>query len=212
MKKAFVFSLSIFAITAVGQPVINVTPPVKNITVYLSGAVVTHEARVKLPSGTSTVVFHGLPSRIDPQSIQLAATGGITILSVSNHTDYLSVRQKSGKMKRWQDSLDILNTRLERVTDGIEIMHDSKTMLDNNRIIGGANTGTTLANFKPMYEYYMHQVSRVDDSLIGLQKQKKYLDVKIAKIEGEINEWRRNTDTITGEVEAIVSSDRKSVV
>ncbi|HXB12741.1 MAG TPA: mucoidy inhibitor MuiA family protein, partial [Bacteroidia bacterium] len=214
MKKVFLyFSFFIFHFSFTNaQPLVDVTPPVKSVTVYQSGAVVTNETKVSLVNGKTTVVFHGLPSRIDVQSIQLASTGDLTILSVSSHEDYLNISKKIGKIRLWQDSLDALNENLEKVKNGIDILEDSKKMLDNNRTVGGVNTGTTVTNLKPMYDYYVHQVSHIDDSLITLRKKKKVLDSKIQKIEKGMREWRSQTDTLTSEVEAIVSSDHDQSV
>lgn len=212
MKRIVVFMLGAIAVNAMGQSVIDVTPGVKNITVYQSGAMMTNEVKVKVPAGRSTVVFHGLPSRIDEQSIELASTGNLTILSVSTHTDYLTARAKSGKMRIWQDSLDMLNDKLERTNNGIDILNDSKKMLDANRTVGGANTGTTVSNLKAMYDYYVHQVNEIDDSLIGMRKRQQYYNAKIRKVQGEVDEWRRNTDTITSQVEAVISSDQSQSV
>src|SRR6185312_1870502 len=148
------------------------------------------------------------PSRIDVQSIQLASSGDLTILSVSNHQDFLTSRKKNGKMLAWQDSLDMLNENLERIRNGIDILDESKKMLDNNRTVGGVNTGTSVTNLKPMYDYYVHQVTHIDDSLILLRKKEKNLGARIGKIRIEMNEWRSTTDTLTSEVEALVSSDQ----
>src|SRR5581483_2482438 len=207
MKNRLTLSLILLAVSAFSQSTIDVTPPVKSVTVYQSGAVLNNECRVSLQSGRNSVIFHGLPSRIDAQSIQLASTGDLTILSVSNHQDYMSARKKSGKMLEMQDSLDMLAENLERIRNGITILDESKKMLDNNRTVGGVNTGTTVGNLKPMYDYYVHQVTHIDDSLILLHKKEKNFNNRIIKLQTEIYEWRRNTDTLTGEVEALVSSD-----
>lgn len=212
MKIALVISSCLVVVKAVCQPTVDVTPPVKNITVYQSGAMITNEVKVKVPEGRSIVVFHGLPSRIDEQSIELASTGNLTILSVSNHTDYINARTKSGKMLIWQDSLNMLNEKLEKTNNGIDILNDSKKMLDANRTVGGANTGTTVSNLKAMYDYYVKQVNEIDDSLIGMRKRQKYYMAKIAKVQGEVYEWRSNTDTITSQVEALISSDQSQSV
>jgi hypothetical protein len=58
----------------------------------------------------------------------------------------------------------------------------------------------------------VHQVSHIDDSLILLNKKRKNLTSKIRKIENGMNEWRSQTDTLTSEVEAIVSSDQAQAV
>jgi uncharacterized protein (TIGR02231 family) len=206
------FILFASTVNAFSQATVDVTPSVKSVTVYLSGAVITHEVKVDLAGGQNNVVFHGLPSRIDAQTIELASSGDLTILSVSNHRDYMTARKKEGRTKEWQDSLDMLNENLERINNGMDILNESKKMLDNNRTVGGVNTGTTVTNLKPMYDYYVSKVTRIDDSLIYLSKKAKNLNARINRIQTEMNEWRNRTDTLTSQVEALVSSDKAQTV
>jgi hypothetical protein len=142
------FSFTIFHYSLFSQTTLDLTPPVKSVTVYQSGAEVTHETKASVGTGKTTVIFHSLPSRIDIQTIQLATTGDLIILSVSSHEDYLNINKKTGKIRVWQDSLDELNESLEKVNNGINILEESKKMLDNNRTVGGVNTGTTVTNLK----------------------------------------------------------------
>jgi uncharacterized protein (TIGR02231 family) len=207
MKKS-ILGLLLAAVTiANAQNTIDLNPAVKNVTVYQTGAVVTHEVQTSIPSGKSTVIFHGLPCNIDKQSIQLVSTGDITILSVTSYEDYVSESKKNVKTKRWQDSLEVLSDALERVKDGITILDAGKSLLDNNRTVGGANVGTSVANVKGMYEYYVHQVTHIEDSLILLRKKQRGLESKIAKIQNEMMQWKNKADTLASDIEALVSAD-----
>lgn len=201
----FFFTLTLAATK--GQNNIDLNPTVKSVTLYPQWALVTVEVRADIPDGNSTLIFHGLPSHIDKQSIQLASTGSITILSVSAHDDFLTNYKKTGKYKSWQDSLDILNDKLDRLNNGINLLTDSKTLLDKNMTVGGANIGTSVASVKAMYEFYQHQVNHIDDSLLHLDKESKNLEGKINKIKNEITEWRNNTDTVACQVEAVISTE-----
>jgi len=207
MKKLILLPSVLIAATAFAQSTIDLTPPVKNVTVYLRGAVVTHQIEAQLPEGKSTVVFHGLPSNIDKGTIQLSSNGDITILSVTSYEDFLNESKKNVKTKKWADSLTALNDALERLKNDITIMDQGKSMLDNNRNTAGANTGTNAATVKAMYDFYMHEMGHIDDSLMMLHKKEKLLQVKLNKIQNEMNEWRSRTDTLASDVEAIVSCD-----
>jgi hypothetical protein len=137
---------------------------------YQNGALVTHEGEAMLEAGKTTVVFHGLPSRIDKQSIQLSSNGDITILSVTSHDDYMSISRNSSKVKKWQDSLDIINEEHEATKNNIAILWEAKDLLKNNRTVGGTQTGTTVMAVKSMYDYYIKQMNIIEDSLRLLSK------------------------------------------
>src|ERR1700690_4166713 len=101
MKKNILLLAAIVALSANAQTPLDLTPPVKKVTVYLSGAILTHEVQASLPEGKTTVVFHGRPSYIDKESIQLSSTGDITILSVTAYEDYLSESKKNVRTRKW---------------------------------------------------------------------------------------------------------------
>ncbi|HXP51528.1 MAG TPA: DUF4139 domain-containing protein, partial [Bacteroidia bacterium] len=82
-----------------------------------------------------------------------------------------------------------------------------KTLLDNNRNTAGANTGTNAATVKAMYDFYMHEVSNINDSLMKMHKKEKVLLSRLSKIQSEMNEWHTKNDTLASDVEAIVSCD-----
>jgi uncharacterized protein (TIGR02231 family) len=204
---AWVIPASLFS-----QSAVDVTPMVKSVTLYQNGALVTHEGSATLEAGKTTIVFHGLPSSIDKQSIQLASDGDITILSVTSHEDYLSITRNNSKVKKWQDSLELVNEGIEETKNRISIFEDAKKLLDNNRTVGGTSTGTTVMAVKAMYEYYVTQVNIIDDSLMRLHKMKSRYEKRMQRITNEITEWRTKTDTIASDVEASVSSDTRQKV
>lgn len=207
MKNNLLFAALLVASTTFAQNSIDLTPPVKSVTVYLRGAVVTHEIQASLPEGKSTVVFHGLPSNIDKGTIQLASNGDITILSVTAYEDYLNESKKNQRTKKWADSVNVLNDELERLQNNMAIMKEGNDMLNNNRNTAGANTGTNAVTVKAMYDYYMREMEHIDDSLMLMHKKEKMLQGKLAKIENEMNEWRSRTDTLASDVEAIITTD-----
>ncbi len=212
MKTIYLTIACIAPALVFSQANVDVTPKVQNVTLYRNGALVTHEGTATLEAGKTTVVFHGLPSSIDKQSIQLSSNGDIVILSVTSHDDYLSINMNNSKVKMWQDSVEALTEDYQSVKNNISILEDAKRLLDNNRSVGGTTTGTTVLAVKAMYEYYIRQVNEIDDSLLLLHKREgKYLS-RIRKVSDEIAEWKSRTDTVANDVEATISSDKKQKV
>ncbi len=212
MKTTLLLISCSLPVVAFSQANVDVTPNVKSATLYQNGALVTHEGDANLDAGKTTVLFHGLPSGIDKQSIQLSSNGDIVILSVTSHDDYLSINRNNSKVKMWQDSIGSLTEDYQSVRNEISILEDAKKLLDNNRSVGGTSTGTTVLAVKLMYEYYIKQVNEIDDSLLLLHKREnKYLS-KIRKVSDEMAEWKSRTDTVANDVEATISSDKRQKV
>jgi uncharacterized protein (TIGR02231 family) len=212
MKKLFSVIICLAPAFAYAQSTVDITPNVKSVMLYQNGALVTHEGEAMLEAGKTTVVFHGLPSRIDKQSIQLSSNGDITILSVTSHDDYMSISRNSSKVKKWQDSLDIINEEHEATKNNIAILWEAKDLLKNNRTVGGTQTGTTVMAVKSMYDYYIKQMNIIEDSLRLLNKRQSRCESRMKKIADEIAEWRAKTDTIASDVEASISTDKRQKV
>ncbi|HTA84338.1 MAG TPA: DUF4139 domain-containing protein [Bacteroidia bacterium] len=206
MKKIIFSAFALGALSVNAQTTLDLTPSVKKVTVYVSGAVITHEIQAQLQEGKTTVVFHGLPADMDNESIQLSSTGDITILSVTANADYLSDVKKNARTKKMSDSIEVLNDEIERVKNNISIMESGKSLLDNNRNTAGANTGTNAVTVKAMYDYYVREVERIDDSLMLMHKKEKAIQLKLDRLNGAERELLIAT-AHPNCVEAIVSAD-----
>src|SRR5574337_318814 len=106
MKKlVLAFSLIPFAMHA-GDNEQRIEAPISSVTVYLSGAEVTHTKNLNLVPGRNELKFVGLSSKMIPKSIQFTASGDVAILSISNRVDYLFGEMKNdAKINRLNDSL-----------------------------------------------------------------------------------------------------------
>ena len=68
----------------------NSTSDVKKVTVFLTGAELNHEAKIKLKKGKNIVTFSGLSPRLDERSINLTpGSPEINVLYINSHTNYL---------------------------------------------------------------------------------------------------------------------------
>ncbi len=212
MKKIPLIIACVIPSLVFSQASLDITPKVKSVTLYQYGALVTHEGETSIGPGKTTVVFHGLPSSIDKQSIQLSSNSDIVILSVTSHDDYLSINRNNTKVKRWQDSLEDLNEEIQTVNNRISILQDGKKLLDDNLKVGGTSTGTTVTSVKSMYDYYVKQVHIIDDSLMFLRKRLSKYQNRMQKIANEVDEWKAKTDTVASDVEASISSEKRQTV
>ena len=83
LSALIVFSGNLFAQTE--KPVES---RITEVTVFLNRAQVTRVAKAKLDAGKSTVMFQGLTSQLDQQSIQVSGKGKFTILGIGHQQNY----------------------------------------------------------------------------------------------------------------------------
>src|SRR5690349_5688119 len=72
-------SIAIFSVN--GQGTISINSSISQVTVYLDRARVTRAANARVPAGSSTIEFAGLPATLDEGSVSVSAKsdGALTI-------------------------------------------------------------------------------------------------------------------------------------
>ncbi|RYF09512.1 MAG: DUF4140 domain-containing protein [Flavobacteriales bacterium] len=111
MKKCLLiltlFFTSVLVQAQENQIVVN--SKISNVTVFISGAqVFRNTEQVDLPQGVSLLVFSGLSSAIETQSIQAKGEGNFTILSVTQQKNFL-LEKKNSELKSNERSYYIYN-------------------------------------------------------------------------------------------------------
>lgn len=97
---------------------IDVSSRIRSVTVYPDAAQVVRVAEVELPQGASSLVFKGLPYRLDPNSLRIAGEGGaqISIGSVQSRTTPASVSRGPNslavKLRELNDQRNLVRQRL----------------------------------------------------------------------------------------------------
>jgi len=111
MKKCIYFL--VFGIMSVFAFCDNVVQTELNdVKVYLSGAELTHTAKISLKPGINDILLENIANNISPNSINTYVTGSAIIMSVTEKHDYLNQKEISAEVKKMQDSLDILNYKI----------------------------------------------------------------------------------------------------
>jgi hypothetical protein len=89
-----------------------------HVTVYNNGlALVKDQRRVELPSGTGELSFAGVPERIDPTSVRLAAKGGKLNVLEQNYRYDLVSREKL--LERYLDKTARIVTKHDKLHEGV---------------------------------------------------------------------------------------------
>jgi uncharacterized protein (TIGR02231 family) len=140
---------------------VSAVPDITEVTVYRSGARIFAEKRLELNAGNQWVRFTGVSPELDNQSIQVAADGPLTILSVNHELDYLSGNELSPAVKNLMKQRDQLQKTVEKEKMQLDILEKEMQFLQVNMKVTGTNTTTKVAELAPVYDYFVTKITEI---------------------------------------------------
>jgi hypothetical protein len=85
---AFTILLSFFSLAVFSQKEVAISSDLSKVTVFFLGAQIEHQAKKSLNKGKQELVFTKLTDFLDANTVQVKATGDLTILSVRTRKNY----------------------------------------------------------------------------------------------------------------------------
>jgi uncharacterized protein (TIGR02231 family) len=183
---------------------------VKEVKVYLNGAMVSRTGKAALDAGTTKVLFENLSSTINPQSISVSGKGEFTILSVVHQLNYLNSEKKTPEIISLEDSLDALNYKMSQLQNRKSVLNEEQNMLLANKSVGGANTGINFTELKNVSEYFRMRLTDIKEKLLIETTNEKKLKEKIDKVQLQLNTVNAKRSTPTSTIEVTVSAKEKT--
>lgn len=165
----------------------EVSSSIQKVTVYLQGAQVTRTARAALPAGPSMLRFTGLTAQLNPESVQVGATGNFTLLSVSTQTNYLKENEPSEEVKRLQNEKNALQARLEREVVALQVLEEEERLILSNKTLGGQQ-GWSAADLSAVAELYRNRLTELKLKKLEVNQTLKKLQEDLQKIQQQIQE------------------------
>lgn len=215
MKK-IQFALLLFSSSAAfvtyGQNIENtqeVSTPVQSAIVYLYGAEVSHSKQVNLNPGKNKIVFVGLSSKLNAKSIQVNATGGVSILAISDAINYMANQKESNRIKQLKDSLSFLNNSISEINNDKDAFVTEKNMLLKNDAIGGNEKGVAIAELKLAADFYRSRIKEINAEIYKLGQKANVLNEAVSKTNQQLIELNAKNDQPSAEVSILLSSAAK---
>jgi hypothetical protein len=114
---AFVF---LFAMPALASnPAKNVSSKITDVTIYREFAKVTNLATIIVQPGTTEIVLDNISTNINPQSLQVAIKGGMTLLSAVYNVNYLNLEIV---LNIRETSLVFLHKDYQKLTESLHLV------------------------------------------------------------------------------------------
>lgn len=202
MKKlAFVLFCFIVGSLSAQTPVIKeITSRVDEVTVFLDGAQITRKKAVVLPKGTVLIKFTKLSPYIDGKSVQVKASGALTVLSVNHRKNFLQESEKSAALETFQGQLNQLDGDLTLTQTHLDIVREELSFLRDNRKVGGNNVSITVSQLQQASDFYGKKLTSLKMQEIDYNKKLRMLRSERAKVQRQINTLAGETETATGEI------------
>ena len=204
------FFFSNFAQAQVEETKLAVTP--SKVTVHLKGAELLQSATAQIPGGRHRVIFTGLSPKVNPQSIQVTATNGVSILSIASKINFLKERKESAQVRILRDSLELLEEQKQGTADELSAFQEESDLLKKNKAMGGKNTALPVDELIRAADFYRARFREINRAVSALKRRMKNINLEVAQLNlqlQEMNAHRRPTSEVYVDVgsEAPVSSE-----
>jgi len=210
-KFSFIIALFLCSVNFGQQNEIKTDSKITHVTVFLSGAQVTHEARVSVPAGSRTIVFENLTQYINKSSLQIKANNeAITILSVGHKINYLKSHENDKRLVVLKDSLEKIRFKLD-IRNSHEIVYkEEKIMLLANKSIAGEQNGVDIEDLMEMADFYRERLQEIETKLLDIKTSKRNLNKTISRLNQELKSANSQQGKYTTDVIVKVAAKVKS--
>ncbi|MGD9928491.1 MAG: mucoidy inhibitor MuiA family protein [Mangrovibacterium sp.] len=183
---------------------------VNEVTVFIDKAQVTRQKMVEINSGVTILKFINLSPFIDAKSVQVKASGDVTVLAVNHQQNFIDKLEKSEEVKKIEEKLDDLNGQIKLEETYLSILKEELTFLNDNRIIGGKNNELNISTLKEASEFYSSKLTALKLKEIERNKTLENLRKQKNELQNQLNTLTSKKEFASGEILVKVQSKIKT--
>jgi len=180
---------------------------IKEVTVFLKGAQIFESGSVIIPAGNTILKVKGLSSFVDEKSIQVKATGNFTILSVNHKLNHLNALKKTEKADSLTNVMESVDLSISHENARLDVLKEKQSILNENKNLGGQNSGATLAQLKQAMDFYESEVSKIKSEEIKIRKSIEARNTEISALQRQLKELNNLPLWPSGEIEIRVNAE-----
>ncbi|WP_121964610.1 DUF4139 domain-containing protein [Myroides sp. N17-2] len=187
-KNLTIVALALCSVMTWAQKPVFTPAKLESARVYFNSAELTHKAKVKLPKGTSEVVFTNVADYLNEATIQIGSISDVTVMAIQYSNRYVEEYDSavdSPLLKPVRDSIKLVETELKKVDNAIDAESRTMFLLDMNQKVGGDN-GTTTAEVMKMVDYYKTKRLQLSTELDKLNEKKDNLNTRLANLKDKL--------------------------
>ena len=164
----------------------------KEAIVYTSGVQLRSSLSYNAVKGINEIIIEGISPSIDPQTIQVSATGNVVILDSKYSLFYpkaivKDVSSESSKIKRsmrlLNDSIESMSFDIRDLKEQTSVYQQAQNMLRNNGVMKNqGKVSDSLELLQEAIKLYTSKMSALNKKLISISKATKFSEKKLAKM------------------------------
>ena len=170
---------------------------------YLSGAELTHAAKVPLVAGMQEVVLTNVATNLDVNTIQVSIPENVVLLSFRHQTSVTKEPVKDDPIRqRQQDSVQQLQAIVARLQNDYSINEDvlnrTTKLVENN--FGNNKKEIASDDLIKLIQYYADKITSLKQSLFVIQVKRDSLYKHIGEIQVRMNKETIANNTLVGQM------------
>lgn len=199
-----ILSFLTICITANSQGFQEISTNIESVKISLQGAEIIREKELVLPAGRNRIIFNGLSTKINAQSIQVTATNDVQVLSVVGKINFLAIQKQSPKINTINDSIALLTFELQEIQDYVNAFSVEEALLKQNLKIGG-NNGTQVSEVEKGADFYRKRFREIYQERSKLNLKKGQFNQKMSQLRRQLNELNASS-RFTSEIELVLNA------
>lgn len=179
-----ILAIGLFQTSSFADKETVIKSSIKHVTVYTQGAQVERKATYSVTKGISTLVIEGVSPNIDPNSLQVQASGSIVILDSKYSVFYPEpepiLNPTNGIPAKILKEIGLLNDSIFEISYDIaalqykiDVLNNEKRIIENNGTIKGeGKVNDSIPLLADAINYYHLKMNEINLKLLKLDRSK----------------------------------------
>lgn len=185
---------------------LNTKSKIDRVKVFLTGAQIERSATVNLKAGRNRIVIKEISAKLDEKSIQVRFQNAVKLMSVSTELDYKIFEGTQGRIGKLNDSLRIIEERLQELADIKSAIKSEKDLLNKNKELRGANKNMTVEELQKAADFYRKRMQKINTELTGIQRETGKLNERKWVIQAKLEDLNFKESTRSNQIIIIMDS------
>jgi Domain of unknown function (DUF4139)/N-terminal domain of unknown function (DUF4140) len=214
MKKWMQLLLLVLPFTISAQIIKRTTVETKmeKVTVFLKGAQVKRSGKQMISTGKQEIVFKGISTDIEVNSVQVKADGNVTVLSVKVQRDFINEQEVRNEIKELQTKQEQLADKVDLTDKMLEVYKQEEAMLIKNQQIAGSTVTLKPEELRQSLEFQRQRLTEVLKKQLELKKEIENLKQEQAKLGNQLRELNQKKDISTNEIVLLADAKENGTI
>ncbi|MBP7558112.1 MAG: DUF4139 domain-containing protein [Chitinophagaceae bacterium] len=183
---------------------ISIPSRINKVTVFQKGAQVERLASQTLQPGKYTLVFNGLSSQLEDQSIQLKAEGKITVLSVTRQQNFIKQQQVNDQIKEQEQQQQDWIEKIAAENNLKAVLDQEEQLLLKNQQIKGEQATLKATELKEAADFQRNRLTTLYKERSDVMARKARLQLSLQKTVQQLTALHQKKDLSTSDILATV--------